>query len=164
MKCIAWNVRGLRDDNRRGIVGRYLREWGADIICLQETMVCQADQRFWSTFGWGAAGASTYIEASSRSGGVLLAWNEGRFELVSSWTGRHLTAASLADRADGSQLIIPSAYSPCVAQRRGELGEEINQLCSLFVGIPILIGGDLNVTIAPEDRPNGMEGCDPGSA
>ena len=28
MKCITWNVRGLRDDNWRGIVGQYLREWG----------------------------------------------------------------------------------------------------------------------------------------
>ena len=32
MKCISWNVRGLRDERRRGIVGRYLREWGADIM------------------------------------------------------------------------------------------------------------------------------------
>ena len=127
-------------------------------------MVCQANQRFWLTFGWGAAGASTSIEASSRSGGVLLAWNEGRFELLSSWTGRHLTSARLAVRADASKLTVASAYGPSVAQRRGELGEDIGQLCSLFINVPILFGGDLNVTIAPEDRPNSLGGCDPGSA
>ena len=164
MKCITWNVRGLRDANRRGIVGRCLREWGADIICLQETMICQADHSFWSTFGWGNAGASTSIAASGRSGGVLLAWNEGQFELISVWTGRHVAAARLAVWADGSQLIIASAYGPWVAQRQGELGEDISQLCSLFLEVPILIGGDLNVTIAPEDRPNDQGGCDPGSA
>ena len=119
MKCITWNVCGLRDDNRRGIVGRYLREWGVDIICLQETMVCQADDRLWSTFGWGTAGAFTSNE-------VLLFWNEGQFELVSVWTGRHIAAARLAVRADGSQLIVASAYGPRVAQRRGELGEDIS--------------------------------------
>ena len=58
----------------------------------------------------GAAGESTRIEASGRSGGVLLAWNEGHFELLSSWSGRHLTAARLAVRADGSQQTVVSAY------------------------------------------------------
>ena len=42
MKCISWNVRGLQDERRRGIVGCYLREWGADIICLQETMLASS--------------------------------------------------------------------------------------------------------------------------
>ena len=80
------------------------------------------------------------------------------------WTGRHVAAARLVVRADGSQLIIASAYGPWVAQRRGELGEDISQRCSLFLEVPIVIGGDLNVTIAPEDRPNDRGGCDPGSA
>ena len=93
---------------------------------------------------------------------LLLARNEGQFELISVWTGRHIAAARLAVRADGSQLIVASAYGPRVAQRRGELGEDISQLCLLFIEVPILIGGDLNVTITPEDRPYG--GCDPGSA
>ena len=53
---------------------------------------------------------------------------------------------------------VASNYGPCVAQRPGELGEDTSQLCSLFVGVPILIRGDLNVTIAPKDRPNGMGG------
>ena len=117
----------------------------------------------------GAAGESTRIEASGRSGGVLLVWNKGHFELLSSWSGRHLTAARLAVRADGSQQTVVSAYGPCVAQRRGELGENISQLCSLFTGVPILIGGDLNVTIAQEDHPYGMgdailDLCDSGTS
>ena len=80
------------------------------------------------------------------------------------WTGRHIAAARLAVRADSSQLIVASAYGPWVAQRRGELGKDISQLCSMFIEVPVLIRGDLNVTIAPEDRPNDRGGCDPGSA
>ena len=36
-------------------MGRYLREWGADIICLQETMSSQVDQHFWTVLGWGTS-------------------------------------------------------------------------------------------------------------
>ena len=53
MKCITWNVRGLRNPRRQGVVGRYLKEWGADVICLQETMLASTDHRTWSDLGLG---------------------------------------------------------------------------------------------------------------
>ena len=37
MKCISRNVRGLRNERRQGIVGHYLKEWGAAIVMLLET-------------------------------------------------------------------------------------------------------------------------------
>ena len=37
MKCISWNVSGLRDEQRQGIVGHYLKEWGAAVVMIQET-------------------------------------------------------------------------------------------------------------------------------
>ena len=39
MRCISWNVRCLSEEWRRGIVGRYLFEWGAMVACIQETML-----------------------------------------------------------------------------------------------------------------------------
>ena len=86
----------------RGTVGRYLREWGADIISLQETMSCQIDQRFWTVLGWGTPGAATGINASGWSGGLLVAWKEDLFEVLTTWQGRHIVAARLASSADGS--------------------------------------------------------------
>ena len=38
MRCITWNVRGHRDEKKCSIVGRYLQECGATMVCLQETM------------------------------------------------------------------------------------------------------------------------------
>ena len=73
MKCIIWNVRGLRDARRRGTVGRYLREWGAEVVCLQETMLLQVDQQTWTALGLGGVEAHVAIAASGRSGGILLA-------------------------------------------------------------------------------------------
>ena len=80
MKCISWNVRGLRDERRHGIVGRHLREWGAEVVCLQETMMAQFEQRFWTALGWGSGNAHVAIATSGRSGGILLAWKEELFD------------------------------------------------------------------------------------
>ena len=161
MKYLSWNVPGLRDDRRRGTVGRYLREWGADIICLQETMTCQTDQQFWMVLGWGTPGAATSINASGRSGGLLLAWKEDLFEVIATWQGRHIAAARLASRADGYQMVAASAYGPTAVQKREELREDLSQLCTIFSRIPLIIGGDFDVTLALEDRPNGLEGATP---
>ena len=72
MRCIIWNVHGLCDPRCRGVVGQYLREWGLDIICLQETMRINTDQRTWSDLGWGGNETHVSIDASGRSGGILL--------------------------------------------------------------------------------------------
>ena len=164
MKCICWNVRGLRDDRRRGIVGRYLRAWGADIICLQETWLTQVEQRTWTSFGWGSDLAHVAIEATGRSGGILLAWKEEFFDLLSTWKGRHVAAAQLKHRKDGTCIVVASAYGPSISGRREELWEDLRQLHGTFDSAPMLIGGDFNVTLWPDDRPDGGGGRDPGSS
>lgn len=37
LKIISWNVRGLNDIEKRVKIRRMLREWKANIVCLQET-------------------------------------------------------------------------------------------------------------------------------
>jgi len=36
-KILSWNVRGLNEGDKRLKVRNLLRQWKADIICLQET-------------------------------------------------------------------------------------------------------------------------------
>ena len=128
MKCISWNVRGLRDERRRGIVGRYLWEWGAEIICLQETMLAQLEQRTWTTFGWGSWSAHVAMDAYGRSGGILLAWNEDLFDHLSTRRGRHVAAARLKSLRDGTSFAVASVYGPTHSGRREELWEDLRQL------------------------------------
>ena len=75
-----------------------------------------------------------------------------------------MVAARLVYRTDGSSIVIASAYGPSIPSRRGELWEDLAQLCTAFPDTPILIGGDYNVTLAADDCPNRAGGRDPGSA
>jgi exodeoxyribonuclease-3 len=38
-KIISWNVRGMNELEKKTKIRRLLREWKADIVCLQETKV-----------------------------------------------------------------------------------------------------------------------------
>ena len=74
-----------------------------------------------------------------------------------------MVAARLSRRADGWSWVAASVYGPQTSARRMELWEDINELATTFQGIPVIIGGDFNVTLEAADRPNGLGGQDPGS-
>ena len=73
-------------------------------------------------------------------------------------------AARLVNRMDGAVTVMAFAYEPVTLALRGELWEDLAQLCGALLDTPILIGGDYRVTLASDDRPNGAGGRDPGSA
>ena len=37
LKIISWNVRGLNEQDKRLRVRNLVRQWGPDVVCLQET-------------------------------------------------------------------------------------------------------------------------------
>ena len=129
MKCISWNVRGLRDARRRG---RYLQEWGAEVVCLQETMLLQVTQQTWTALGLGSVEAHVAIDASGRSGGIILAWKEDQFDRSCTWTGRHVAAARLVNRRDDFSAMVASAYGPAAPTLQSELWEDLVQLHEAF--------------------------------
>ena len=125
MKCISWNVRGLWDAKTRSTVGCYLREWGPEIVCLQETMLLQVDQQIWTALGLGSAEVHVAIDASGRSGGIILAWKEDQFDRSCTWTGRHMAAAWLVKKRDGFNAVVASAYGPTSPTLQSELWEDL---------------------------------------
>ena len=107
--------------------------------------------------------AHVHINTTGRSGGVLLAWKETSFALQTTWRGRHVAAPCLTSGADDRQIVFASVYGPSISTSRGELWEDMIQMCETFPSHPVLIEGDFNVTLEAEDCLNGMGGRDPGS-
>ena len=149
---------------RRGVVGRYLREWGAEVVCLQETLMEEDDNRLWRALGWGEEGAHVVIEAVGRSGAIALAWRDNDFEKREEWRGRHVMAAFLTRRIDGRSWVVASAYGPHSLAQQLELLEDLVELATKFQGTRLIIGGDFNITLEAADRPNGLGRQDSGSS
>ena len=75
-----------------------------------------------------------------------------------------MAAACLKSRRDGTVLAVASVYGPTNSNRREELWEDLRQLQGVFLETPLLIGGDFNITLRANDRPNDGDGRDPGSS
>ena len=63
----------------RRIVGKYLWEWGAMVIFLQETMWDRCRARDWNGVGRGFLDRFSTINAVGRSGGMVVACNKAVF-------------------------------------------------------------------------------------
>ena len=135
-------------------MGKYLWEWGADVICLHETMLTHPDQRTWTSLGSGSGESQFSIAALGRSSGIILAWKEATFDRSETELGRHVVAACLVNRMDINAIVTASAYGPSAPTLRSKLCKDLVQLCGAFPDTPILISGDYNVTLAADDHPN----------
>ena len=110
-------------------------------------MLAHFDQHIWTSLGWGGGEAHIEMAASGWSRGIILAWKEDRFDRLSTWTGRHVVAAKLVNKKDGFSVVVASAYEPSAPALRHELGEDLVMLRGAYPDSPMLMGGDLNMTL-----------------
>ena len=79
------------------------------------------------------------------------------------WDGQFVVAVKLSRRSDGLKVVAASVYGPVYANRRERLWEELDEVVTRFNDTQLLFGGDFNVTLVSDDKPDGAGGRDQGS-
>ncbi|KAG6634121.1 hypothetical protein CIPAW_12G097200 [Carya illinoinensis] len=150
-KILSWNVRGLNSPNKRLRVKNLIRDWKADIICLQETKLKHVDRSIirslWSCVyaGWAS------LPSKGASGGIIVMWDKRVIELVEESIGEFVVACSFKSLEDGFGWGFAGIYGPNNDNHRKLLWDEIAGLCSWWEG-PWCIGGDFNTTRFSSER------------
>ena len=67
LKIISLNVRGLRNQNKRGAIFSYLKTQKSTVFCLQETYLLSNNEKVWS-LEWD--GQIIYSHGTAHSKGV----------------------------------------------------------------------------------------------
>lgn len=161
LKCVTWNVRGLNDRRKARLVQAYLQRHEVDICMLQETHLIHPAHKLLKSGRWGEiydAGNSKY----SRGVAVLirkgLHWqmskvtkdNDGRYLIIH---GRLYKEHVLLVNIYGPNTDMPSFF------------HSVGDLLLPNKNIPIIWGGDFNVTLVPHmDRRGASRSHHPRSA
>lgn len=144
LRILSWNVNGLGDRIKRGIVLRFLRRHSPDIVLLQETHLignaCQTLNRrgyrlvAHAGFTSGSRGAGILVRSS-----LPFAVDEVKLED----RGR---CAVLTGRWEGKTLSVLSVYVPPGLQTL-----TYADLCRVLLDLPeglLILGGDLNSVVS----------------
>jgi hypothetical protein len=99
-KILSWNVRGLNEGDKRLKVRNLIRQWKADIICLQETKPDFISNRLVRSL-WGCHFVDwCYLASRGASGGILIMWDRRIVEKMDVYVGEFVVACSFRSVAD----------------------------------------------------------------
>ena len=143
-KIVFWNVRGLNVVEKRLRIRHLIREWKADIVCLQETKLKMINRKIvrslWSNIyvDW------VYLASSGASGGMVVMWDKRVVEKVEEYIGSFLIACAFKCVSDGFSWAFAGVYGPNLDSDRSMLWDELVGVYSWWE-LPWCIGGDFNV-------------------
>ncbi|KAG2666855.1 hypothetical protein I3760_15G085500 [Carya illinoinensis] len=149
-KIVSWNVRGLNKLNKCFRIKNFLREWRADIICLQETKLKYVTRRIVRSI-WSCTYVDwAYLTVGGASGGVLVMWDRRVVERMEDFIGKYTVACSFRSVEDNFTWAFAGIYRPNLDSNRSMLWEELAGVYGWWE-LPWRIGGDFNVVRFPSE-------------
>ena len=151
LKILFWNVWGLNDVEKRIRVKGMLKEWKADIICLQETkmelITRQTVRSLWSCHhvDW------IYLGSIGASGGILVTWDSRVVENVGEAVGYYSVSCKFRNVDNQDLWTFLGVYGPNLDRDRSLLWEELSGVISWWEA-PWCVAGDFNVVRFPSEK------------
>lgn len=154
LRILSWNVRGLGNDEKCGVVRNIIRKTRCDVVALQETKGNRVDFTYVSRFLPSYFSYDVVFNlANGSKGGTLIAWTRS-FTLVSSWSTYHTVSVMLKHSFTGNVFIITNAYGPAEDGEKRAFIKELRQIATL-INRPWALMGDFNLIRWLVDRSTG---------
>uniref|UniRef100_A0A2N9J9F5 Reverse transcriptase domain-containing protein n=1 Tax=Fagus sylvatica TaxID=28930 RepID=A0A2N9J9F5_FAGSY len=151
IRLVSWNVRGLNEGSKRLTVRNLLRQWKADLVCLQETKL-QSMSRSLIRSLWGGHHVDwLFVGSNGASGGLLILWDKRCLEKVDEALGLHTASCKFRCVASGFEWAFTGVYGPHDVSARRVFWEEMAGVHSWW-DVPWVVGGDFNVVRFPSER------------
>ena len=111
-RIISWNVRGLNKRDKRLRVSNWLRDWKADIVCLQETKLKGLSSNIIYSL-WGRSHMDwCCVDSIGASGGILIMWGNRVVEKVEECVGDYSLVVTFRNVVDRAVWAFAGVYGP----------------------------------------------------
>lgn len=145
IRIISWNVNGIANKVKRYKILSHLKSLSCNIAMLQETHLTE-NESLKLKQRWVDQVFSAYGSNSSRGVSILIS-NTTVFkalEVVPDKEGRYIIVVGLLHN---QKIVLVNIYTPNTGQ--AQFLSKLNILLSVYLNIPIVIGGDFNLVAQP---------------
>lgn len=151
---LNWNVRGLNNQARRGVVRNLVSDTRATIVALQETKLEMVDRSLVvETLGASFADNFVFLPAIGACGGTLLAVDEAHYRILTTELGVHTVTAMVQPVWSNLVWNVTVVYGPQEDNAKLQFLGELRWL-QYSVTDKWLIIGDFNMTLQAADKSN----------
>ena len=134
------SVHEFHDEQSRGVVVRYLHEWGATVVQFQEMMLESGETQNWNLVRRGFLEGFLAVNEIGHSGELVVARNKTLFSKKVAWIWQCKVAVRLK-KSDAFKWVVTLVYGSVLASLRDYLWEELTRVVSVFQGPPLLLLG-----------------------
>lgn len=153
LSCTTLNVKGLNNARKRRQVFRWLHERRFQVIFLQEVCSSRNLERVRSA-EWG--GKVVYSHGTKHSSGTLVLFNPSLdVEVENHETDQNGRLIILRAKIDESRFIFTDVYALNDQKMQLKFFETLKLRLRKYADENIIIGGDLNCCLTPEDKQEG---------
>ena len=150
MKIVSWNVQGLNDGSRRLMVRYLLKQWKANLVCLQETKFQNLSRGVIRSLWGGPYVDCLFVCPMGLWGvfyyfGINVVWRK----LMRLWVCTLFLVNF--EVSSGFESVFIGVYGPHDLSARRNFWDEMSGVESWW-DVPWVVGGDFNVVRYPSER------------
>lgn len=151
INILSWNVRGLNERDKRLSVRQSVLADKPDFVTFQETKIQHINPVMLREMCGRRLGQYLELPAQGTRGGVLMAWCQNKYTLISSDIREYTVTAFFKNCNDSAELTFTAVYGPTTQRQRHDFYNELRAV-QPHASVPWVIAGDFNVTATPGDR------------
>ncbi len=152
LSVCSWNVRGLNDPRKRGLVKFVVSKFKCAIWCFQESKVDTVSRSFLRSFAGPLFDKCQFVKAAGASGGIITCWRSSLFSCTEVIVRRFSITVLFTCNSSRLTFYVTNVYGPPTWEGKEEFCSELANLKGVCRGLWVVCGGDFNLTRDPSER------------
>ncbi len=151
IQICTWNVRGLNNQFKRGLVKSVLAKFSRFIICLQENKFETVSRSFLRSLAGSWADKCQIIKAEGAAGGLLSRWNSNLYDCTEVLVRKFSLTTRMVHRSSNTSFYLTNVYGPPSWGGKASFCSKLAELKDSCIGLWVMCG-DFDLTGNPLER------------
>ena len=159
MLITSWNCRGLENSTKVVAIKDLLRMAPSKILLLQEMKIEEEALLLINNNHWKLK-AGKVISARGTCGGLAILWSDEKFQLKNVYATQRWIFTELFHHSSKTSYALFNLYVPVNYTEKHDCWKMLSDFLELSSPVNIVLAGDLNITLAPNEKKGGLHGKD----